>query len=78
MITELCYITGTSSQLKSQYLDTWEHYWLPKLSVAIRDNLSKTNQKRLTSIVDLENDLDDTCGTDQAHHTALNFDGGKY
>ena len=67
MIAELSRITGTISQLKTHYIDTWENHWLPKLSIAIKDNLSKTNQKRLTSVIDLEKDLekDDVCGTVQ-------------
>lgn len=63
MITELCRIIGTTDQLKTQYMDTWEHHWLPKLSAAIKDNLTRTNQKRLTSVIDLEKDLDVACGT---------------
>ena len=67
MIAELSRITGTISQLKTHYNDTRENHWLPKLSIAIEDNLSKTNQKRLTSVIDLEKDLekDDVCGTIQ-------------
>jgi len=62
MIAELCRITGNDDQLKTQFIDTWEHHWLPKLSVAIKDNISKTNLKRLNSIIDIEKELDDTCG----------------
>lgn len=65
MITELCHITGTNTDLKTQYIDTWEHHWLPKLSVAIKENITKTNQKRLISVINLEKDLDDACGTVQ-------------
>jgi len=36
MIAELCHITGNDDQLKTQFIDTWEHHWFPKLSVAIR------------------------------------------
>ena len=62
MIAELCHITGNDDQLKTQFIGTWEHHWLPKLSVAIKDNISKTNLKRLNSIIDIEKELDDTCG----------------
>lgn len=62
MTAELCRVTGSGDQLKTQFIDTWEHQWLPKLSVAIKDNISQTNLKRLNSLIDVEKNLDDTCG----------------
>ena len=63
MITELSQLTNTGIHLKTQFMDTWQHQWLPKLTLAIKDNLSQTNQKRLSSTIDIENDLDNACGT---------------
>ena len=52
--------------LRSQFLDTWKHQWLPKITKAIKATLTEPMVKKIKPLIyDIEDGFDNTDGEDE-------------